>query len=478
MKGFGNQNKSKEYTKNKINKSKEQIISKAFSFHAKGNIIEAEKLYKDFINQGFKDHRVSLNYAIILTNRGAYKHAEILIRQAIELKPNLVEGYFNLGNILSKLGRLQEAEISTRKAIELKPNFVAAHSNLGSILSRLNQLQKAELSSRKAIQLDPNYIEAHLNLGAILDKQGKSNEGELSLLRAIEINPKNGKSYHSLSKFYNKKNEILKAFKAISEALKYDPKNHIIQGEYTRLKFLLGKYDEGENYANNLWSDYDDYFYEDNNSDILLISFGAMGTRAFDEDKIPSFNFYRLFENDKSFDKLFIRDISREFYLNGLKNTTKNLQETIDLIKELTSVKNYKKKVAVGASAGGFAAILFGQLLNFSKVIAFNPQTVLSLEMETVLNDFQFNQICTKLRNLNTSDTLYQNCLNLKNLIPFKTKVDLHYSGLKSVDKKHAEFIEHENCKLIKYQSSTHLIAQQLSEIGKLKSIIEENLGL
>ena len=344
MKGFGNQNKSKEFTNQKINKSKEQIISQALSFHAKGNIIEAEKLYKDFHLQGFIDYRVSLNYSIILTNRGDYKNAEKLCNLAIRIKPNLVEGHHNLGNILANLGRVTEAEISTRKAIELNPNFVAAHSNLGSILSRLKKLEDAELSCRKAIELNPNYIEAHINLGIILDKQGKSKEGELSLLRAIEINPKYGKSYHQLNKFYNKKNEPLKAFKAISSALKYDPNNHIIQGEYTRLKYRLGKYDEGENYANNLWSDFDDYFYEDNNSDILLISFGSMGAKAFDEDRIPSFNFYRLFENEKSFDKLFIRDIKREFYLTGLKNTTKNFQETIDLIKELTSVKNYRKK--------------------------------------------------------------------------------------------------------------------------------------
>ena len=478
MKGFGYQNKSKEDTNKEINKSKEQIISQAFSFHAKGKIIEAEKLYKEFFKKGFQDHRVSTNYAIILSNRGAYKDAEKIIRHAIKLKPNLVEAHFNLGNILDKLYRLREAEISTRKAIELKPNFVAAYSNLGSILSKLNRLQEAELSCRKAIEINPNYIDAHLNLGIILDKLGKSDEGELTLLRAIKINPKYGKSYHQLNKFYNKKNEPLKAFKAISEAVKYDPNNHLIQGEFTRLKYKLGKYDEGENYANNLWNDFDDYFYEDNKSNILLISFGSMGAKAFDEDRIPSFNFYRLFENDKSFDKLFIRDIKREFYLNGLKNTTKNFQETIDLIKELTSVKNYRKIVAIGASAGGFAAILYGQLLNFSKVIAFNPQTVLSIEMETVLKDKTYSRLCANLRNLNISDTLYQNCLNLKNLIPFKTKVDLHCSNLSTVDKKHAEFIEHENCKLIKYQSSSHLIAQQLRESGKLKSIIEENLGL
>ena len=111
--------------------------------------------------------------------------------------------------------------------------------------------------------------------------------------------------------------------------------------------------------------------------------------------------------------------------------------------------------------------------------IAFNPHTVLSIEKETVVKDLNLTvDLCRSLRNRNTSDNFYQNCLNLKNLIPFKTKVDLHFSGLSRIDKSYAEFIAHENCKLIEYQSSTHLLALQLKENEQLKSIIEENLGL
>ena len=146
-------------------------------------------------------------------------------------------------------------------------------------------------------------------------------------------------------------------------------------------------------------SDNDDDYFEDNNSDILLISFGIMGREW---ELIPSFNFYNLFKNDKSFDKLFLRDLERNYYLTVLKNSTDNLSETIDLIKKLSSAKRYRKKVSIGSSAGGFAAILFGNLLNFSKVIAFNPQTVISEEKGTIINyTFYTLDACKKLRNLN-----------------------------------------------------------------------------
>ena len=49
----------------KSNLSKEEIIKKAFEFHAKGNISEAQELYQIFISRGFSDIRVYSNYGVI-----------------------------------------------------------------------------------------------------------------------------------------------------------------------------------------------------------------------------------------------------------------------------------------------------------------------------------------------------------------------------------------------------------------------------
>ena len=67
MKGFGDIGKDKN---KKNNLSKEQIINQAFKLHSEGNIQEASKYYKYFLNQGFKDHRVFSNYGIILQSLG------------------------------------------------------------------------------------------------------------------------------------------------------------------------------------------------------------------------------------------------------------------------------------------------------------------------------------------------------------------------------------------------------------------------
>ena len=205
MKGFGDSYKSKKKNKN-TKLSKEQIINRAFQYHAKGNISEAAKYYKYCINKGFKDHRVFSNYGVILSNLGNLKEAELFTRKAIEINPNLVIAHSNLGIILKNLGKLKEAEISYRKAIELKPNYAAAYTNLGNVLKKLDKLKEAELCLRKAIELKPNYAEAYTNLGNVLIDLGKLKEAELYILKALEINPNLSMPYFSLStlKYFNK----------------------------------------------------------------------------------------------------------------------------------------------------------------------------------------------------------------------------------------------------------------------------------
>ncbi|WP_269608938.1 tetratricopeptide repeat protein [Prochlorococcus marinus] len=439
-----------------------------------GRLKEAELSLRKVIELNPNYSEANFNLGTILRDLGNLQEAETYIQKAIKLKPDYAEAHSNLGNILLGLGKLKEAELSLRKAIEINPDYAIAHYNLGIILKNLGVLQGAEKSYRKAIELNPNFEDAYFNLGSILKDLGQLKEAELSLRKAIEINPKFAMGHYLLSLIYSEEKLYSKAYKEINLAFKYDSKNHLIQGELTRIKFIIGTYDEKESEINGLWSDKDDYFYEDNNSDILLISFGSMGrNRKF----IPSFNFYNLLKKDKSFDKLFLRDIDRNYYLTGLKNSTSNLEETIELIKNLSSVKRYKKTVSVGASAGGFAAILFGNLLKFSKVIAFNPQTAISGEKETIIKDtFYTVDLCKRLRDLNPSNALYQKCLSLKKLIPFKTNVEIHFSNLSEIDKNHAKFIEHKNCKLIKHNSSSHLLALQLRESKNLKEIIKESL--
>ena len=104
-----------------IKRSKEEIINKAFKFHSIGNISEAVKYYKYFINEGFKDDKVFSNYGVILKNLGKLKEAEKLYRKAIKINPDYAEVYSNLGLTLKDLDQYEEALDSYLKVVELNP---------------------------------------------------------------------------------------------------------------------------------------------------------------------------------------------------------------------------------------------------------------------------------------------------------------------------------------------------------------------
>ena len=113
---------------------------------------------------------------------------------------------------------------------------------------------------------------------------------------------------------------------------------------------------------------------ETSNRDLLIVTFGGCNKEG-SIATIPPFEFVntlsKYFPNS---DKRFYRDLNLASYNRGLKGISSNIDETVSYLEPI--VKTYKKVVFIGNSSGGYAAILFGSLLNIYSVIAFFPQTI------------------------------------------------------------------------------------------------------
>lgn len=238
---------------------------------------------------------------------------------------------------------------------------------------------------------------------------------------------------------------------------------------------VIGDVDYADN-VQHIWTDKDDFWFESNNSDILLVSFAGMGWK----DSIPTFIFYNFFKKYDNIDKLYIRDVTCRYYMTGLKNSTASFEKTIDLIKSKINVKKYKKVIGLGCSAGGFAAILYGQLLKFDKILAFSPQTVLNHKKEDLIGDvFNAPKTCQWLRTRNPDDKLFHKSLDLANYKPFHGSIEIHYSvhGNKGIDKKHALYLQDDNCETFEHPGNDHMIALTLRNKGELKEIIDNAIN-
>lgn len=68
---------------------------------------------------------------------------------------------------------------------------------------------------------------------------------------------------------------------------------------------------------------------------------------------------------------IFVRDVFKQFYLNGINNKINSIEKLLDFLKYETEGM---KITTIGGSGGGYAAVLFGILLNANRIFNFSGQ--------------------------------------------------------------------------------------------------------
>jgi len=230
------------------------LLEEAIFLHKKGQLKEAENLYKSILKSSssnfevihllgiikiqlkqFEDAIVWLNKAISINpnNHSAFnnlgvcykelkKYPEALnnFKKAVKIKPDYAEAYNNLAIVYKSLENYEEAINSYNKAIKLKPNYAEAHNNLGLVFLKLKNLEEAKKYFQNAIKLKPNYAEAYNNLGIAQNKLGKTDKAQECLEYAIKIKPNYAEAYNYLGTIVLKLEEKNKAKKYFEQAIK------------------------------------------------------------------------------------------------------------------------------------------------------------------------------------------------------------------------------------------------------------------
>jgi hypothetical protein len=215
-----------------------------------------------------------------------------------------------------------------------------------------------------------------------------------------------------------------------------------------------------------------------NDSDTMLIVFSGLGITY-----PPSFLFTGTLKKlNFNYNKLFIRDLDRNWYFNGIAGHTTDLKENvIFLMKEIVKTKS-KRVITLGVSSGGFAAILYGHLINADSIISFSPQTFLDDKNCKKYNDNRFTDrdYFIKMKTRITPDI--EKYLNLKNILPIMSTCYLiyGYTNTCNIDMHHVENVRSKNTKIypirvpdIKEFNKGHRLTMYLKKIRKLDRILE-----
>jgi uncharacterized protein (TIGR03032 family) len=158
-----------------------------------------------------------------LAKQGEPEQAIICFQAAIDLQPDYIPAYNQLGNTWQTLGKLEEAINSYHKLLEINPNVVAAHCNLGAIWQLQNQNEKAITAYQQAIELKPDFIPAYLNLGKLLTNQGHFLKAQTCLQTALQLNPDNAEIHYQLGNILRQTGDIGQAIAYFKTALKIQP---------------------------------------------------------------------------------------------------------------------------------------------------------------------------------------------------------------------------------------------------------------
>jgi len=170
-------------------------------------------------------------------------------------------------------------------------------------------------------------------------------------------------------------------------------------------------------------------------SDILLIAFGGL-KRGF--GLIPPFEFFRL-TGEVDTKKLYVRDMNQAWYHQGLPGIADNIDGVAVYLRDMIREQQPRKVVAVGNSAGGYAALLFGYLLSANIVLAFSPQTFISRHERALHGDDRWGEY--QILNAHQSPTRQEKYFNLKRTLGAhrtRTKYRIYYQRENRLDNIHA----------------------------------------
>ena len=120
-----------------------------------------------------------------------------------------------------------EAMIAYEKVIQINPNFISAYNNLGVIHKKKGNLQKAINYYEKVIKLNPQNADAFNNLGLVYRDLKKYKDEEDSYKKAIKINDKHANAYYNLAMSNQALGNIKQAIILYGKAAKYEPANLI-----------------------------------------------------------------------------------------------------------------------------------------------------------------------------------------------------------------------------------------------------------
>jgi predicted O-linked N-acetylglucosamine transferase (SPINDLY family) len=163
-----------------------------------------------------------------------FDEAVACFEQAVRLRPEDAEAWYQLGLTLSLLGRLDEARESCLKTVSLDPTHAEAYNNIGYTLFSAGRWEEAQGYFARAAAINPGYARAHFNRGLCLRNLQREDEAAASFEAAAAAEPDFIEAYYQRAQAYAALQRWQEAAAALKEVVKR-------QSDHVEAWYRLGK---------------------------------------------------------------------------------------------------------------------------------------------------------------------------------------------------------------------------------------------
>ena len=126
----------------------------------------------------------------------AYKKAVQHFTRALELKPDLPDGYNSRGNAYRAKGEIGRAIQDYNQAIKFEEHDSVAYTNRGNAYFDIGEIDKAIQDYNKSIELNPDFAKSYYNRGNAYFLKGQISKANENYTLAIQCDPKEADAYN------------------------------------------------------------------------------------------------------------------------------------------------------------------------------------------------------------------------------------------------------------------------------------------
>ena len=201
-------------------------LSIAVAVHQSGNMPEAERLYRAFLEFQPDNPDACALLGVVIGARGDFEQAIDLVDKAVALDPNAGILRFHQGTVLMAAEKVSEAVVAFTYAVMLQPDTPHIHFNLANALRSSGDWVGAITHYREVLRLDSRFLDAYNNLALSLVHEKNYEEARRLALQSVALNPAYGNGWLTLCNVAEKLSDYDGAVAAGKRATDLMPDNH------------------------------------------------------------------------------------------------------------------------------------------------------------------------------------------------------------------------------------------------------------